>query len=350
MPKRIDLTDKIFGRLTVKTFSRTDEKYQAYWNCACECSPEVSREVLATSLIHNRTKSCGCLLKDSTKSRFTTHGMSRSSEYHIWAGIKSRCEREDGPQFAHYGGRSIRLFPAWVNDFAAFYAYVGARPSMGHTIDRISNSKGYEPGNVKWATDLEQARNKTSNHLIEKDGISKPLSQWAQELSLSESVIRYRITNDWAEENWLLPVGENPAREGNFKHGESYTPEYEAWHAMKTKYAAYVCPEWLESPEAFIADVGKRPFEADVFMRIDAKKPWAIDNVKWATRKEKQRNMASNKYVELNGERKTVAEWAERHGIDRRRLAQRLRQGWELRDALVEPFRTRTTAALAASG
>ena len=59
----------------------------------------------------------------------------------------------------NYGGRGISVFHEWVNDFMEFFKYVGKAPSVKHSIDRIDNDKGYFPGNVRWATSLEQRLN-----------------------------------------------------------------------------------------------------------------------------------------------------------------------------------------------
>jgi hypothetical protein len=53
-----------------------------------------------------------------------------------------------------------------MNDFAAFFAYIGPC-SPGLSLDRIDNDKGYEPGNVRWATRIEQSvSRKKSNQYI----------------------------------------------------------------------------------------------------------------------------------------------------------------------------------------
>lgn len=91
---------------------------------------------------------------------------SRSTEYTIWVGIRSRTLNVDNPLYPYYGGRGITLCERW-NDFATFLADVGFRPSASHSLDRIDNNEGYRPDNVRWATRKEQSRNRRNNILIE---------------------------------------------------------------------------------------------------------------------------------------------------------------------------------------
>lgn len=81
-------------------------------------------------------------------------------EYAIWNGIINRCTNPANGNFADYGGRGITVCDRWRQDFANFYADMGSRPSRKHSVDRIDNDKGYSPDNCRWATPVEQARNK----------------------------------------------------------------------------------------------------------------------------------------------------------------------------------------------
>jgi hypothetical protein len=74
--------------------------------------------------------------------------------------MKARCTNPKHIGFHVYGGRGIRVCDAWTNDFEAFLAHVGPKPTPTHTIDRIDVNGHYEPGNVRWATYSEQSKNK----------------------------------------------------------------------------------------------------------------------------------------------------------------------------------------------
>lgn len=114
-------------------------------------------------------------------------------EYCAWRGMKARCYIPIATAFHKYGARGIRVADEWRDDFAAFFAYVGLKPSPRHSIERIDNDGNYEPGNVRWATPVEQARNRRSSRLLEYRGKKRTLAEWAELTGMSPHNIKMRI-------------------------------------------------------------------------------------------------------------------------------------------------------------
>jgi hypothetical protein len=157
--RRMYTEGQTFGRLTVISYART-EKGTALWNCLCVCGNE--KVVCTASLRRGKTKSCGCLSADANRDssvKRKIHGMSHTSEHNIWLAIIQRCTNPKNQAWERYGGRGITICDRWLNSFANFFADMGPRP-VGLSIDRINNDGGYEPGNCRWATRLEQSRNR----------------------------------------------------------------------------------------------------------------------------------------------------------------------------------------------
>lgn len=133
------------------------------------------------------------------------------------------------------------------------------------------------------------------------------------------------------------------------------TPEYRAWCDMKSRcywlkskaYKNYggrgitVCAEWRSDFPAFFRDVGPRPGPDYSLDRIDVNGNYEPSNVRWATRVEQQSNMRRSKFLEFDGLRMTVAQWARHISIDKRTLEFRLRAGWTVERALTAPVDTR---------
>lgn len=133
------------------------------------------------------------------------HGQARrgavSPEYRIWKGIITRCCNPRSKGFAYYGARGITVATEWRHDFEAFLKHVGTRPSRLHSIERLDNSRGYEPGNLAWRTTKEQALNRRSNRLVTVDGETAPVGVWLERTGLSRATYKSRKADGWSDED-----------------------------------------------------------------------------------------------------------------------------------------------------
>lgn len=128
-----------------------------------------------------------------------THGMSRTREYLIWAAMKRRCTSPRATDYARYGGRGITVCESWMS-FDGFFADMGFRPSDQHTLERIDNESGYEPGNCRWATKIEQANNKRTSRLVEYRGECMTVANAARAggAEVRRETAICRIRNGWS--------------------------------------------------------------------------------------------------------------------------------------------------------
>jgi hypothetical protein len=211
---RIGLDGSRFGRLIVVELADTKHGH-ARWVCSCDCGNVVV--VYGLKLRRGLTRSCGCLRSETSGRRgrvqLFRHGHAGTPIYQIWLGIKHRCLNSNDRAFANYGGWGIAICDRWCDSFEAFLADVGPRPSPAHSIDRKDNNGNYEPGNVRWATTEEQARNKRTNVWIEFDGSRRLVVDWAERLGISASTLHSRLKRPgWTVRDVITtPLGGRPA-------------------------------------------------------------------------------------------------------------------------------------------
>ena len=76
-------------------------------------------------------------------------------------GAKHRCTNKNCAAWDRYGGKGIQFLFASVEEAGKWIVTnIGPKPTKKHTIDRIDDNGHYEPGNLRWATNTEQQRNK----------------------------------------------------------------------------------------------------------------------------------------------------------------------------------------------
>jgi len=200
MPTFNDLTDRIFGRLTVVGKSEFRRNSKIFWDCICACGN--SKTVRGGDICSGKIRSCGCLQKEINIKVNTTHGYAdKIREYNIWQSMKARCKNPSNSHYKNYGGRGIIVCDRWKESFVNFLTDMGMRPSDEHSIERINNDGNYEPENCKWGTEGEQQRNKTSNVWFEYNGIKMVQEEWAKKLNTDSRHIIYHLKNgrsfDW---------------------------------------------------------------------------------------------------------------------------------------------------------
>lgn len=125
-----------------------------------------------------------------------THGESkRTKEYRAWCSMRRRCFNQNTRDFSLYGARGITVCGRW-DSYESFLADMGRAPSPSHSLDRIDPDGNYEPGNVRWATPTEQARNTRVRRVVRVDGLR--LTDAAEQAGVSVSTMWKRLRRGWS--------------------------------------------------------------------------------------------------------------------------------------------------------
>lgn len=166
--------------------------------------------------------------KRTQRGGYYTHCMTHSAEYTAWRNMLERCHNPNNPGYANYGGRGITVCDEWRQSFSSFYAAIGPKPSSKHSIDRIDNSRGYEPCNVRWATRREQQHNMRSNVFLTFKGEALCVYEWSRKTGIPKNTILRRIACGWPSDRILLPAKHrNPKLRGIY-----FNKRMERWQVI----------------------------------------------------------------------------------------------------------------------
>jgi hypothetical protein len=179
----------VYGYLTVvELCHHSSPDRQKVYLCKCKCGNRVN--VLAGNLKRGNSKSCGCARKSQSSIRMSKlnllHGETNSKLWRTWKSMVERTTCKTSSHYKRYGGAGIGIYKDWLS-YESFAEYIGQPPTVHHSIDRIDNLKGYEPGNVRWATAKEQAANRKTNVKVVIEGQIMILSDAAKFLNIGKS-------------------------------------------------------------------------------------------------------------------------------------------------------------------
>lgn len=190
---------------------RSSGKNKSMVSCLCDCGSVYDYE--QCNIVSGNTKRCKeCSRSFKVKAR-TTHGHSISNKdadpdgyncYTRWQAMKRRCYLETDRRYSDYGGRGVKVCGRWLESYENFLEDMGLPPERSYQIDRIDNDGDYCPGNCRWVTNVQNARNKRSNKLITAFGETLTQAEWAERTGIKRETIAMRLKRGWAPELALV--------------------------------------------------------------------------------------------------------------------------------------------------
>ena len=193
-----------------------------YCLCRCDCGNE--KLVRKDAILNGNTKSCGCKRTRKSSNKSGSRHSDRNKLYHVWYGMKRRCENIKDTSYFKYGGRGIKVCDEWSNNFEAFYqwamksGYDPKAPKSECTLDRIDNNGNYEPSNCRWANMTIQSNNRRNSITLTYQGETHTVAEWAKKVGLNHGALLNRIHKGWSVEKALT----TPSSKGNRWFAERY--------------------------------------------------------------------------------------------------------------------------------
>lgn len=153
-----------FEHLLVLSPTR-NERGHLMWLCLCDCGKQVLR--LSGNLRKRYRQSCGCMTTSGDRHPMWKGGVTRNSAHGLFNTMKQRCLNPNSQKYPAYGGEGIEFR---FSSFEEFMEEIGPRPSLKHSVDRKDPLGHYERGNVRWATAVEQNRNRRGTRIALRRG------------------------------------------------------------------------------------------------------------------------------------------------------------------------------------
>lgn len=201
-----DRTGMRYGRLTVLSFTGklTKSGHNAIWLCQCDCGNLIERN--SGALTYKGIQSCGCFVRERMGQLNKTHGGRHDKLYLVWMDMRRCCRDKKDKNYCNYGGRGIGVCEEWENyanfrDWAYSTGYNANAKYHTCTLDRINVNGNYTPENCRWVDSRVQCNNRRSNHLVEYNGRTQTVAQWARELDIPYGRTEKRLVAGWAVED-----------------------------------------------------------------------------------------------------------------------------------------------------
>lgn len=190
-PIMID-TGTRFGKLVVQHEAPRGKCGHTRSVCLCDCGNVVT--VHNSRLVSGHTRSCGCLVAETSAKVNLQHGESGSRLHNIWRLMKNRCGNPAAPAYKWYGARGIMVCEKWRTSYPSFAKWAKTHGySETLTLDRIDPNGGYSPDNCRFVSNADQQRNRRSNKLITYKGETMCLEQWARKLGINSGGLHARL-------------------------------------------------------------------------------------------------------------------------------------------------------------
>ncbi len=120
-------------------------------------------------------------------------GKKATKEWKAWSSVKERVLNPNCPNYKNYGARGIKIYSEWISSYEEFLSYIGRAPSRNHSLDRIDNDGDYTPGNIRWATKIQQHNNERRNRKITFKQETMTMTQWSRKLGIGKTTLFMRI-------------------------------------------------------------------------------------------------------------------------------------------------------------